>query len=84
MKLAALQLLVVIALALAASACQEQTIDDATLTAKVKAKMIADGRVSATRVNVESVEVRRHAQRRSPDAPGKDGCGRYRQDGRGR
>ncbi len=53
---AALQLLLVIALALAAPACQEKTIDDATLTAKVKAKMIADGRVSATRVNVESVE----------------------------
>jgi len=53
---AALQLVLVIALALAAPACQEKTIDDATLTAKVKAKMIADGRVSATRVNVESVE----------------------------
>jgi hyperosmotically inducible periplasmic protein len=52
---AALQLLLVIALTLAAPACHEQTIDDATLTAKVKAKMIADGRVSATRVNVDSV-----------------------------
>jgi hyperosmotically inducible protein len=52
---AALQLLIVITFALAAPACQEQTIDDATLTAKVKAKMIADGRVSATRVTVDSV-----------------------------
>src|SRR5262249_11790498 len=49
------QLLVVIAIAFGAAACQEQTVDDASLTAKVKAKMIADGRVSATRVSVNSV-----------------------------
>lgn len=35
-------------------ACQEQQIDDAALTAKVKSQMIADGRVSATRVNVDT------------------------------
>jgi len=50
---AALQLVLLISLILSA-ACQEQTIDDASLTAKVKAKMIADGRVSATRVNVDT------------------------------
>lgn len=59
MKLAkcrtALHLMLLISLALAVPACQQQNIDDATLTAKVKAKMIADGRVSATRVNVDSL-----------------------------
>ena len=36
------------------TACQEQQIDDAALTAKVKSQMIADGRVSPTRVNVDT------------------------------
>jgi osmotically-inducible protein OsmY len=39
---------------LLAAACQQQEIDDAALTAKVKASLIADGRVSATRVSVET------------------------------
>ena len=36
------------------AACQTQDVDDATLTTKVKAALIADGRVSATRVSVET------------------------------
>lgn len=36
------------------TACQEQQVDDAALTAKVKAQLIADGRVSPTRVNVDT------------------------------
>lgn len=39
---------------LLAAACQAREVDDAALTAKVKAALITDGRVSATRVSVES------------------------------
>jgi osmotically-inducible protein OsmY len=41
-------------LCLLSAACQPQEMDDAALTARVKAQMIADGRVSATRVSVTS------------------------------
>jgi len=40
--------------ALLAAGCETQQVDDAALTAKVKARIIADGRASATRVNVDS------------------------------
>lgn len=41
---------------LLAAACQAREVDDAALTAKVKAAFITDGRVSATRVKVESAD----------------------------
>jgi osmotically-inducible protein OsmY len=44
----------VLALCLFSLACQQQDVDDATLTAKIKTKLIADGRVSPTRVSVET------------------------------
>lgn len=46
--------LVLVLCAFSLTACQEQQIDDAALTAKVKAQMIADGRISPTRVNVDT------------------------------
>lgn len=48
------RILVLVLCALSLTACQEQQIDDAALTAKVKSQMIADGRVSPTRVNVDT------------------------------
>lgn len=46
--------LVVSALSLFLTAC-ETKVDDAVLTAKVKAQMTADGRISPTRVNVDTL-----------------------------
>lgn len=46
--------LLILIYCLLAAACQAREVDDATLTAKVKAALITDGRVSATRVSVES------------------------------
>lgn len=46
--------LLLCACALLAPGCETQQVDDAALTAKVKARIIADGRVGATRVNVDS------------------------------
>lgn len=46
--------LVVSALSLFLTAC-ETKVDDAVLTAKVKAQMTADGRISPTRVNVDAL-----------------------------
>ncbi|MGE0126524.1 MAG: BON domain-containing protein [Blastocatellales bacterium] len=37
------------------AACEEKRVDDAILTAKVKTQMTADGRVSPTRVNVDTL-----------------------------
>lgn len=38
------------------AACEARQVDDAALTAKVKTAFITDGRVSATRVSVESTD----------------------------
>jgi osmotically-inducible protein OsmY len=46
--------LMTIALCLIAAACARQEVDDAAITTQVKAKFIADGRVSPTRVSVET------------------------------
>jgi hyperosmotically inducible periplasmic protein len=47
--------LLMIFLAVALAACSERQVDDALLTAKVKAQMTADGRISPTRVDVDTL-----------------------------
>src|SRR5262245_49494976 len=37
------------------AACTEKRVDDAVLTAKIKTQMAADGRISPTRVNVDTL-----------------------------
>ena len=48
--------LMVCVLCLTSVACEKQDVDDAALTTKVKGKLVTDGRVSATRVSVETKE----------------------------
>src|SRR5262249_57048630 len=38
------------------AACAEKRVDDAMLTAKIKTKMAADGRIRPTRINVDSLD----------------------------
>jgi hyperosmotically inducible protein len=47
--------LLMIILSILIAACTERQVDDAMLTAKIKARMTADGRVSPSRVDVDTL-----------------------------
>lgn len=47
--------LLMISFSMLASACSERQVDDAMLTARIKTRMTTDGRVSPTRVDVDTL-----------------------------
>jgi hypothetical protein len=49
------QALLTIILSILIAACSERQVDDALLTARVKARLMADGRVGPTRVDVDTL-----------------------------
>ncbi|MCG3159912.1 MAG: hypothetical protein JMDDDDMK_00937 [Acidobacteria bacterium] len=47
--------LLMIILSILIAACAEKRVDDAVLTARIKAQMLTDGRISPTRINVDTL-----------------------------